>query len=99
MERTLRTYPAPWEGEIILACRKCQKKLKKHGGLRDLAKLKKAVKRYNKEHADKPLHVVGIPCMDLCPKDGVTVCCPTRDPNLLEIIRSSEDLQKLSGSK
>ena len=99
MASDLKSYPASWEGEIILACRKCQKKLKQHGELRDLAKLKKAVKLFNKEHPDHLLHVVNVPCMDLCPKGGVTVCCPAREPNQLSILRNSKDLQQLCSSK
>ena len=94
MASALKSYPAPCEGEIILACRKCQKKLKRDGNLRDLAKLKKTVKRFNKEHPEQLLHVINVPCMDLCPKAGVTVCCPRRGPGLA-ILRGEEDLQLL----
>ncbi|MBS1802230.1 MAG: hypothetical protein JST28_02625 [Acidobacteria bacterium] len=99
MASDLKSYPASWEGEIILACRKCQKKLRQHGESPDLARLKKAVKRLNKEHPDHLLHVVNVPCMDLCPKGGVTVCCPAREPNQLSILRGSKDLQLLCSSK
>jgi len=93
MANSLKTYPAPWTGEIVLACRKCQKKLKGYGAQQGLAKLKKAVKRYNREHSSK-LHVINVPCMDLCPKEGVTVCCPKRGSSLV-ILRNEEDLQLL----
>src|SRR4051812_12771893 len=95
MASALKNYPASWEGEIILACRKCQKKLKRDGNPRDLAKLKKTVKRFNEEHPEQRLHVVNVPCLDLCPKDGVTVCCPERDATQLSILRSGEDLGRL----
>ncbi|WP_109489027.1 hypothetical protein [Occallatibacter savannae] len=95
----LRTYSAPWQGELILACRKCQKKLSAHKHLHPLAKLKKLVKRHNREHPDRPLHVINVPCMDLCPKDGVTVCRPARDPDLLSILRNTEDLRLLAQSR
>jgi hypothetical protein len=95
MSSTLKSYPVPWQGEIILGCRKCQKKLKRDGNLSDLTKLKKTVKRFNKEHPEQPLHFINVPCMDLCPKDGVTVCCPERDATQLSILRSSEDLGRL----
>jgi|SRR4029079_17889850 hypothetical protein len=90
-----KSYSAPWEGQLILACRKCQKKLKRDHHLRALAKLKKTVKRYNKEHPDGLLHVINVPCMDLCPKGGVTVCCPARDARSLSILRKEEDLERL----
>jgi hypothetical protein len=92
MKSTSKTYPAPWEGQLILACRKCQKKLRGDPDLRPLAKLKKTVKRINKRYPEQTLHIINVPCMDLCPKDGVTVCCPARAPNRLSILRSAEDL-------
>jgi|KBSSwiStaDraftv2_1062776.scaffolds.fasta_scaffold58092_3 predicted metal-binding protein len=95
MVTDLKTYPASWEGRLILACRKCQKKLKRDPDQRSLARLKKTVKRYNKEHPARQLHVINVPCMDLCPKGGVTVCCPTHDPSLLSIMRRDEDLRLL----
>ena len=96
MARAPRSYPAPWKGEIVLACRKCQKKLKKHGGLRELATLKKSVKRYNKKDPDRQLHVINVSCMDLCPKAGVTVCCPERNSAKLSILWSNEDIWQLA---
>jgi hypothetical protein len=90
-----KTYPAPWEGQLILACRKCQKKLKGDPDLRPLAKLKKTVKRFNKLYPEQALHIINVPCMDLCPKDGVTVCCPERESSRLMICRSEEDLERL----
>jgi hypothetical protein len=94
MKDNAKTYPAPWEGQLILACRKCQKKLKGDDDLRALAKLKKTVKRLNKQRPEHALHVINVPCMDLCPKDGVTVCC-VREPDRLMILRSAEDIEQL----
>ena len=99
MASALKTYRAPWEGELVLACRKCQKKLKRDEELRGLAKLKKTIKRHNKEHPERLLHVINVPCMDLCPKDGVTVCCPGRDAGQLAILRSHGDVQLLCFGK
>src|SRR3569833_405413 len=90
-----KSYSAPWAGELILACRDCQKKLKHDHHLHALAKLKRTVKRYNREHPDRLLHLINVPCMDLCPKDGVTVCCPALDASSLSILRSGEDLDRL----
>jgi predicted metal-binding protein len=95
MANGLKTYAASWDGELILACKKCQKKLKRDEDLPGLAKLKKTVKRHNKEHPERLLHVINVPCMDLCPKDGVTVCCPGRDAGQLSILRSSDDTHLL----
>ncbi len=96
MASHLKKYPAPWAGQLILACRKCQKKLKGDQHLRSLGKLKKAVKRHNKEHPHRPLHVIQVPCMDLCPKDGVTVCSPGSNAGRLSILYRAEDLEQLA---
>jgi len=95
MADDLKTYSAPWEGHLVLACRKCQKKLKGDPDLRSLSKLKKTVKRANREHSDKSVHIVNTPCMDLCPKGGVTVCDPRQDSDRLFILRSEEDIERL----
>jgi predicted metal-binding protein len=92
MAGALKTYAAPWKGELILACRKCQKKLKRDEALNGLAKFKKTVERYNTAHPERPLHVMNVSCMDLCPKKAITVCCPARDPLRLLVLRSQEDL-------
>jgi len=72
---------------------KCQKKLK--GGGNDLAKLKKTVNRRNKTYPDKKLTVIGVSCMDLCPKSGVTVCDPEK-PGSLSILWSAEDIERIA---
>ena len=95
MAREQKTYAASWEGELILACRKCQKKLKRSHTSHALAKLKKVVKRHNNKDSDQMLHVINVPCMDLCPKDGVTICCPARDSTRLVIVRTEEDVHRL----
>jgi hypothetical protein len=90
----LKSYPATWEGSLVLACRKCQKKLKGNDDLAALAKLKKSIKRHNKRHPESPVHLIGVPCMDLCPKDAVTVLLP-QEPRRLSILRSEEDIDQL----
>jgi hypothetical protein len=65
MEINPKTSPARWNGQVLLACRKCQKKLQGDRHLRSLAKLKKTVKRHNRERPEQPLHVINVPCMDL----------------------------------
>lgn len=93
--KKLTSYPPTWRGELLLACRKCQKKLKGERGFRSLSKLKKTVARWNKSETGGPLHLIQTPCMDLCPKGGVTVCLPQRDPTQLSVLRSEEDLARL----
>src|SRR5258708_748930 len=70
---TLRIYRAPWEGQALFACRKCQRRMKKRGGAPALAKLKKWFKKRGNRGKDVPMTVIEIPCVDLCPKEGVTV--------------------------
>ena len=91
----LKTYPPTWQGELLLACRKCQKKLKHED--RGLSRLKKTVSRRNKAAPGQELRVVNVPCMDLCPKGGVTVCLPERSPVRLAVLREVGDLDKLQG--
>lgn len=81
----------------MLACRKCQKKLKKDKHLRAMAKLKKLVKACHGPEQDESIHVLNVPCMDLCPKGGVTVCLPASSPVELFILRSEADIGKLCG--
>jgi hypothetical protein len=91
----LKPYQAPWDGQVVLACRKCQKKLKREDRLAELASLKKAVKARNKKYGGKKPHIVNVSCMDLCPKDGVTVCMPSRSSGQLFILRDEDDLAEL----
>jgi hypothetical protein len=93
----LKSYPATWEGDLLLACRKCQKKLKDEPGMRALAKLKKTIKRRNKEHSGVTLHLVSVPCMDLCPTGAVTICLPATQPVTLSILRNGGDIEALYG--
>jgi predicted metal-binding protein len=95
MADKLKSYAVPWHGQLILACRKCQKKLKGNPDLRALAKLKKTIKRHNKEHPDKMLHVINVPCMSMCPKDGVTICNPAQQPVYLSVLRGEEDVEEV----
>lgn len=95
MTEPLKSWPAPWEGEIVLACRKCQKKLKKQDSLKALARLGKSVKRRNRHALGTPLHVIRMACTKLCPKDGVTICLPSRHPGRLSILRSESDIDAL----
>ena len=95
MPKEMKSYPAPWQGKLILACRKCQKKLKKSDDLKPLANLKKTIKAQNKRFPEAPLHILNVPCMDLCPKDAVTICIPSQADNRLRILRTEDDIQNL----
>src|SRR3954453_14953726 len=95
MPGNLKSYPPTWEGDLLLACRKCQKKLKHDSALRPLAKLRKTIKRRNKTHPGAPLHLISVPCMDLCPKKAVTICLPSTRPATLSILRSESDIDEI----
>jgi hypothetical protein len=95
MATSMKSYPPTWKGDLLLACRKCRKKLKGQSGIGALAKLKKTIKRHNKQHSDDALHLIGVPCMDMCPKGAVTICLPARQPTMLSILRSERDIENL----
>jgi predicted metal-binding protein len=95
MDEALKSYPARWSGPTLLACRKCQKKLKKAGVLKPLAKLGKTMRKRARKGAaggEAALHVVDVGCMDLCPKGGVAVCKPGVMGDRLYVVRSVEDV-------
>jgi hypothetical protein len=70
-----KTHPTPWDTNLILACRRCQKRLRKSEHPPTFAKLKKWLKaRARREDSRKnPLHLIEIPCQKICPKAGVLV--------------------------
>ncbi len=75
---TLKSYKGPWlkRGPLLLACAKCQRKLKHEPGddVRALARLKKSLrKRSRKTSAGIRLLVVQTPCLRVCPRNGVAV--------------------------
>jgi predicted metal-binding protein len=87
------TYAAPWSGRTLLACKKCQKKLRKRGGNEHLASLKKAAKVFAARSPEIPrFHILNVGCMDFCPKGRVAVCAPTADGGEVAMLRSVEDL-------
>jgi predicted metal-binding protein len=86
----IRSYRAPWKGQLLLVCRKCQKKLKKN-------KLAKRLKK-RARHGDggTRLHVLQVPCLKMCPKGGITVCTQTQlARGECSIVRSKEDVEAL----
>lgn len=104
MANSLKSYPPTWDGDLLLACRKCQKKLKGEPGMEALAKLKKTIKRHNKQQQQssetssrsvRRLHVIGVPCLDLCPKGAVTICLPAKQPAALSILRKEHEIDAL----
>jgi hypothetical protein len=89
----MQSYPIPWRGQLVLACGKCQKKLKRSKG----AKLSKALKRRGRrDQQGIKLRVVEVACLKMCPKGGITVC--TQDQvgrNECSIVRNRADVDSL----
>ena len=93
---TLRTYPAPWRGELVLICGKCTRRLSKHGGSSKLLKLKKWFKTRGKAENGKTYKVVKVDCLKMCPEGGVTVTSQTmlsKVGNEVVILRSEQELE------
>jgi hypothetical protein len=88
---SIRSYRAPWKGQLLLICRKCQRKLKHSGKKKGLAKLGKTLKK------DGPqLHVIEVSCLQLCPKGGVTVCTQQQlARGECSIVRTGADVDSL----
>lgn len=95
----LKSYKGPWKGQLLLACGKCQKKLKDddledaHG----LAKLKKALKQRSKrDDSDLQLIVIKTQCLKVCPRRGVAVCTQAQvGAGRCSIVRTSTDVDAL----
>jgi hypothetical protein len=98
-QNALRLYPAPWKGEAVFACRKCQRRIKKSGGPAALRKLKKWFKkRTHGTPKAPPVHLIDVSCLKLCPKGGVTIFAARhlgKDPLAVCIARSEQDLEAL----
>jgi hypothetical protein len=93
----VRSYRAPWKGQLVLVCRKCQRKLKKSSGIAKLAKDLKKRARHNEDGAR--LHVIQVPCLKMCPNGGVTVCTQGQlARGECSIIRTKEELEALQHS-
>jgi Fe-S-cluster-containing hydrogenase component 2 len=73
----MKSHPAPWSGEVLLACKRCQKKLRKSKASPEFARMRKWIKdrlRHEPWSAQKPgLHVIEIPCQKICPRNGIVV--------------------------
>jgi hypothetical protein len=74
-DEQLRNYDLPLRGRLLLACGKCQRKLKHGHNPGELVSLKKLLKQ-QREHDGFRLRLLKVPCLKMCPKDGVTVCTP-----------------------
>jgi hypothetical protein len=98
-EAGLRNYRAPWKGQIVLVCRKCQKKLKHGGKKKGIAKLGKELRKRTRHNEEAlQLRVIEVSCLKLCPRGGVTVCTQQQlGRNQCCIVRTPEDIDALLG--
>jgi predicted metal-binding protein len=98
---TLKSYKGPWlkRGPLLLACGRCQRKLKPEAGddVRALARLKKSLrKRSRKTGAGIELLVVQTPCLRVCPRNGVAVVTQAQSGRgACSILRSKNDIDLL----
>ena len=78
VEPRLKTFVGPWTRkgkQLLLACGKCQRKLKDDGDQTGLAKLRKVVKHRAKAgRLDVDFNVITTKCLKVCPRKGVAVC-------------------------
>ncbi len=93
----LRSYELPLKGQLLLACGKCQRKLKKGDDPEGLASFKKLVKKTAKQSPTAPrIHILRVPCLDMCPKGGLTVCTPAQVAHHeCSILRTQDDITTL----
>ncbi len=95
--KQIRSYPAPTRGPFLLACGKCQRKLKDDGAPNGIASLKKALKQRAKASSQKvSVTVLKVPCLKMCPRDGITVCTAAQvAQHQCSIVRTGEDIDAL----
>jgi hypothetical protein len=81
----------------VLACRKCQKKLKRSSQGNGIAKLSKLFKQRARQDEDGlKVRVLQVSCLKLCPKGGVTVCTQGQlGRNLCSIVSTPADAAAL----
>lgn len=96
-KRTVKTAPTAWR-DVVLICRKCQKKLDGGFGPDGDLTLKKALKRYLKRDHIRvgkgrkaELALIQTGCFDVCPKGAVTVVNAAR-PDAFLVVPAGADL-------
>lgn len=96
-KRKVKTAPTAWR-DVVLICRKCQKKLDGGFGPEGDLTLKKALKRYLKRDHIRvgkgrkaELALIPTGCFDVCPKGAVTVVNAAR-PDAFLVVPAGADL-------
>ena len=100
VEPRVKSFIGPWTRkgkQLLLACGKCQRKLKDDGDQAGLAKLRKAVKhRAKASRLSVEFNVLTTKCLKVCPKKGVAVCTQAQlGEGRGTIVRSVADLDLL----
>lgn len=90
--RPVKTARTEWR-QVVLVCRKCQKKLKGGFGPDGDRPLKKALRKYLKAGKGKKaeLAIKETDCFDVCPK-GAVVAVNAAEPKALLIVPAGADL-------
>jgi predicted metal-binding protein len=85
------------KGPILLACGKCQKRLKGEGDPEGIVPLKKVLKQVSKEQGSRSPYVIKVPCLKLCPKDGLVVLTARQVARReCSVLRTREDVGAIS---
>jgi hypothetical protein len=98
----LKSYITPWKSEVILACKRCQKKLRKQRQPPEFANLKKWVKTHSRKGKAKSApHIIAVPCLKICPKGGIVVFSQSQlatSPARFSIISNGKQMEVLCTS-
>ena len=96
----LKSFVGPWtrkNKQLLLACKKCQRKLKDDGDEHGLARLKKLMKKRGKALGSAVgLVVIPTNCLKVCPRRGVAVVTQEQmGAGRGSILRTADDLDLL----
>lgn len=70
----MKTYPLKkTQAPLLLACGKCQKRLKRDGNQQGIVPLRKVLKSISRESGVSAPSVLKVPCLKLCPGNGLVV--------------------------
>jgi hypothetical protein len=97
-QETLRSYPGPWKGELVLVCQKCQKKMRHKDGNKKLAKIGKTLRKRAMRDHNLEVSAKNVSCLKMCPKGGVTACTGSQlARHECAILRSVADIDAFLG--
>ncbi|RZJ95599.1 MAG: hypothetical protein EON88_10590 [Brevundimonas sp.] len=91
-----KTAKTQWR-DVVLVCKKCQKKVGKGFGPDENLTLKKALKRYLKPGKGRKaeIAVLTVKCFDVCPKNAVMAVNAAR-PDEMVVIPAGADLVEVT---